>query len=488
MRKPQHLVALALLLGACAPQSAELVSGEFVAFVAESNSQTLSQERIDLEAFDDYVQVDCRYFGADEAIGEALRLEDRVPMCGAGDDGSESVFLVDSDGAADDEFGSLLPDVYDTDDDNDGVPDDLDCDDADPGVGECDGDGDGFWPPASELWMKYDGWHIVSEDLDPWRGEGIVTHEGDLQVTFHHKLPGGADFSFQFAIDRFFQPVECAFDAEKNEVVRAAYDGDWIDGWSTDLERIASLRDDEVAFAPFAHLDDYLDGGRLFYLNARGYQVNPDENDDRWFIPEQWAAGAAQGKFGEELVADRGQLYNEPYLTDLFAGQGVDEGAFGGIGGVFSQYLWYCDLQPGEDVSTNACMQALTENVDEDVLRSASNLDLVFAGGDPEAEPMFNFSPIRHDNAWRVVDGTPDGFDGWAESYSSYVVFSEDSDLRIGGFAKGAFTLFLVGQDSNTTTIIKGEFNIPKLKADNWVPDDLREQKREESGLEFCAF
>ena len=487
MRKAQHLVAISLL-GACAPQSAELTSGEFLAFVAESNSQTLSQGRIDLDAFPDYFQIDCRTF-PDKATGEALRLPDRVQVCGWNDNGDEDTFYVDTDGVADTELGDFLVDVLDPDDDQDGVVDSLDCDDSDPAVGECDGPGDGFWPPAAEPWMKYDGWHVISDTLEPWRGEGVVTHEGDLQVAFHQKIPGGSDFSFQFALNRFFQPTQCALDYDTGEVIRAARDGDWIDEWSKDLDRIAALQDDEEAFAPYAHMADYLEGGRLYYLNARGYQLNPDQNDDRWYMPEQWAAGAAVGKFGEELLTDTSQKYADAYLNDLFEGGGIDEGAFGsGVADFFTNYIWFCDLKAGEIAADSPCVQDLISRVSDELELSQYEMGSVLSEGDPDKTRIFDYAPTMHDNLWRPVDGLAAGFDGWVERYESYVVFSEDSDLRIGGSARGAFTVVLVGQDSNTRTVLKGEFDIPKLKADKWGSYDLREEKRDEAGIEYCAF
>ena len=315
----------------------------------------------------------------------------------------------------------------------------------------------------------------------------MVTHEGDLLVSFHHRIPGNQDFWFQFALDRFFQPTVCTED-DNGEVIRAALDGDWIDEWSKDLERIADLQGDDEAFAPFKHLEPYLDG-RMYYLNARSFQINPDENDDRWNMPEQWASGAAQGKFSEELLAHRPQLFGEPEIYDLFESLGADEGAFGGLGGILSDLLWYCEMVAGTDpsVEANQCMADLPEQIDRVVSQSRSEMDFVLKpdrGLDDEndsTELIHNFSNMRHLNTWRAVDGAPSGFDGWGEMHYSYVVFSKDSDLRIGGSASGAFTLFLQGQDSNTRIMLQGEFNIPKIKKDHWTPGDLRAEKRAEA-------
>jgi hypothetical protein len=475
------LLALALVSGACAPQSATITGGSYTAFLGDATSISLARGGVDLEKYSDYYQIDCRYFDEIETA-EALRLPDRRPVCGAGDDGSEEFFFIDNDGI--DEGYGLETNVVDFDDDQDGIFDYFDCDDNNPAEGpstNCDieaGEGDGFWPPVEENWLAADGWHVVTEDLDPWRGEGVVTHEGDLLVGFHQRLPGGDDFWFQFAIDRFFQPTQCVQD-DDGGVVRAAKDGDWIDEWSRDLERIAELQGDEEAFAPFKHLEPYLDG-RMFYLNARGFQFNPDENNDRWTIPQQWASGAAQGKFSEEFVLHRAPLYGDPQVYDLFERLGLGEGDTGDLGGLFSDLLWYCPMVAGTDPLTNQCMKDLLEEIDTSVAWSKGEMDLVLKE-DADAPSVFPFSNMRHINTWRAVDGAPSGFDGWGEMYYSYVVFSADSDLRIGGRAEGAFTLFMLGQDSNTRVMVQGTFEVPKIKKDYWVPDDLREKKREEA-------
>ena len=500
MRKAQLLPLLALT-AACAPQSAELTSGQYVAFVAESNSQTLRQERIDPEAFDTYVQVDCRLFETEEEA-EALRLDDRLPLCGPGDDGSEDIFSIDTDGAYDTEFGDQFPDVYDIDDDNDGVFDIYDCDDKDPNkfdaAEDCDGTTDGAWPPSAEQWLKYDGYHVVSEELEPWRGEAIVTHEGDLQIGFHHRMPGKTDFSFQFTVDRFFQPVRCAVDYENDgAVVRSAYDGDWVAEWSKDLQAIADLDDED--FAPYAHLEDYLDG-QLFYLNARGYQVNPENTDDWWYVPFRWAAGSAFGKFGEEFLNDRQDYSADAYFYDLFEAQGVGEGAFGSdLSTVFGAYLWACDRKAGDTLDA-ACenyatlgfpgvtVADLKARADAEAQAGVLELDQIFREADPEKEPFYAYASMIHDNQWRIIDGTVEGYDGWVQRFPNYVVFSKDSDLRIGGSARGAFTLLLQGQDSNTKVLVRGEFDIETIKKDRWAPPDLQQDKRDESGLEYCGF
>ena len=61
--------------------------------------------------------------------------------------------------------------------------------------------------------------------------------------------------------------------------------------------------------------------------------------------------------------------------------------------------------------------------------------------------PVFEYRPISHPNRWRTAAAVPSGFDGWGELHYSYVVFSPDSDLTVGGRAEGVFTLAFVGRD-----------------------------------------
>lgn len=509
MRTSQILVVTALLAGACAPQSAELISGEFIAFVADSNSVTLRKEQLKLDNFATYHQIDCRFF-VDEQAGEVQRLEDREAVCGWGDEGDdEAHFFRDTDGNREEYDGDPVLDIADLDDDDDGITDYYDCDDSDPNVGaagtevvtlpsgevaefylppsNCDDNGDGFWPPIQEPWLSRDGFHVVSGELDPWRGEGIVTHEGDLLVGFHHSMPGSADIRFQFAVDRFFQPTECVVQ-DNGDVVASALDGDWIDEWSTELDRIAALEGDDEAFAPYAHLEPYLDGGRLFFLNANGYQFNPEENSDWWYTPEQWSAGAAQGFFGEERISHRPPTYAEPELGDLFQRLGLSEDDLaGGLGDAFTaDYLWWCEQDAGDLNEDSDCLAVLEERI----ARVADQARIEFEGSAraDEDDDVFAYRPITHMNEWRALDGTESGYDGWGELNYSYVVFSENSDLRIGGSAEGAFTLVLDGEDSTTRVYLKGQFTIPEIKSDKWAPQDLRAEKREESGVTYCAY
>jgi len=599
---PSALAGLCLLASACAPQSAQLIEGEYIAFMSASNSVTLRKEQLDLEAYSDYWQVDCRQFTTvDRAV--TTRLEDRLPICGVTDkpddiDGDcdkyaddysgsaqedrcieEAIFLEDTDrndanyGTEDDPvtdedyFGEDVVDVADYDDDNDGFFDYVDCDDHDPDVGpgaflqiggsghgntvspedaeavveaeegiywdrgelfvynpsgmidsdeevyfvalgpeNCDDGGDGAWPPRQDGWLSQDGYEVVTETLDPWRGEGVVTHEGDLLVGFHHHMPGKADLRFQFSIDRFFQPTECVV-GDNGDVVGAALDGDWIEGWSKEtLGAIAALQGDEEAFAPYAHLEPYLPnddgegGGRLYFLNAGSNQFDPTETADFWFLPEQWEAGAAQGYVGEDRLSHRPALFIEPEMYDLFTVEGYTDGAIGGAGDAFTQWLLYCSELPGavteetvtadgRTVTPSMCHQFFDQRMEFIADQSRAETAMAMRSDiDDDPGSTWAYRPVVHRNKWRPIDGVAAGFDAWSEIHYNYVVFSADSDLRVGGRAEGAFSLVLDGTDTNSRVIVNGQFEIPKIKNDTWAPRDLRSEKRDESGIEFCAY
>ena len=98
----------------------------------------------------------------------------------------------------------------------------------------------------------------------------------------------------------------------------------------------------------------------------------------------------------------------------------------------------------------------------------------------------FAYEPISHLNLWRIPDGKPPGFDGWAETHANYVVFSGDSDLTVGGSASGAFSLLYEADDSSTRVFVKGKFEIDKIKKDNWVTENLEANKLEEAGVTLC--
>lgn len=421
-----------LLLAACTPQNAELTEGSYAAFIAEGSSLSLQKGEVDPQDYPQTWNVDCREFEnqADEA---ALRLEDPLKICGQNN-----------------------------------------------------------WPPEYEAWAVQSGYRVVTEPIEPWRGEALITAEGDMQVAFHHRLPGGADFRFVFAIDPDFGPVACRVDDEGN-TLRQPMDGDWIKNWSGELDYLHGLADQlneqeagrgDHLLEAYSHLEPYRDNGRLYLLNARGYQFNPaDPTGPDWDFPEIWASGAAQGKFSEENLFHRTARFGEPEIYNAVEASEATETAYVTIR---AEDLWYCDMEPGTDPTTNPCMTTTRERLDEITVGVQDELDRMLQP-DKETPPLFTWAPIGHTNFWREPDGLPPGFDGWSELHYNYVVFSGDSQLEVGGSAEGAFSLTFDADESSTRIFVKGRFVIDRIKKDKWTTADLRQEKLLENGVELCS-
>jgi hypothetical protein len=416
-----------LLLAACTPNNAELKSTSYAAFISSGNSLSLQKETIDPGDWSKTWNVDCRDF-EDPADKEALQLDEPLKICG-----------------------------------------------------------DEIWPPEYEEWAIQSGFHVVVEDdIEPWRGEAVITSEGDLQLAFHHRLPGGADMRFVFSIDPDFAPVSCSVDEQEGTVVRGPMDGDWIENWSTELDYIAeqSAADETGAFGrPYAHLEPYLDGGRLYLLNSRSYQLNPaDPTGADWDIPSQWSAGAAQGKFSEENLFHRTARFGEPQVYNAVEVADNTEYQYFDIS---KDELWYCDDITG-DPREDLCMQAMEEEIREVQVGVREELDRML-DPDKSGEPVFSFAPITHINYWRESDGLPPGFDGWAEAHWNYVVFSGDSDLQVGGRAEGAFSFTFDADESSTRVFMTGQFVVEKIKKDRWTTSNLEQEKLIEKDVELCS-
>ncbi len=429
------LIPVPLLAVACAPQSAQLTEGSYMAFIDADDSLTIAKEEVDPEDYDTYFNVDCREFETPEDE-KALRLPDPINICG-----------------------------------------------------------DKKWPPQIEQWAIDSGFYAVTEDLDPWRGEAIITSEGDLQIGFHHRLPGGADMRFLFTVNPTFQPTQCV----QGQAEGVPWDGNWIEEWSeAELTYIASLPDDRRE--AFSHMDDFLETGRLYFLTGGSYQLNPLDTLDLWFLPDHFVAGSAQGKFAEERIWHRSARYGEPYVYNAIDAIGATDSTIL----IDASDVWWCDLAAGSDPEEVQCSRTFDTNWDgisggagdsdetfEEHVRNAQERNqtemdwLTSPTGKPE-DSVYAYEPISHANEWRIPDGLPPGFDSWAELHPNFVVFSEDSVLEAGGAASGAFTLTLESNDSSTRVFVKGRFEIDKIKNDKWRAEDLEQNKLDEAGVTLC--
>jgi hypothetical protein len=436
----QRLLPLAFLVSmGCIPDNAEISSGSFKAFISESTSFTLVKEAIDLDTdlekglWDDNYSLDCRDLtltedangdGTNEDEQELRRLENRTQVC----DRRKNAYPLDV-----------------------------------------------------ETWIDNGAFYVRGNGLAPWRGEAVMTSEGDFQLSFHNTLPGGADLRFAIAVDPNFQPTQCLQSEDGSGTVRSNIDGDWLGGWSSQLDEMAEDENLSPALEKYA---SHFAGGQLFFPNARSYQYDPGNTESFWSIPNEWRAGHAEGKFAEEFFTARTVRYGEPSIY-----QTVDEGEEATIE---RDDMFYCKNR----TDGKGCKQLC--NYVNDIADDISN-ELAWAGpnGDAEETPDPWYRPIVHCNTWRDADldgpleaGEPDhtaaGLDGWVGLHYNWLVVDAGSDLSVGGSAAGAFSFVFDGVDSQSRFFIEGEFNIEKIKADRWTTDDITAIKMEQNGTVLC--
>ncbi|MEZ4320992.1 MAG: hypothetical protein R3F61_26170 [Myxococcota bacterium] len=396
---------------ACAPQSAELVDGKMTGFLSSTTSFTLIKGNFDPDDFtsdlDATWNIDCRELEED---AEILSLENPLDVCGGNQ-----------------------------------------------------------WPPANEVWLDLGAYKAFQMPLDTWRGEAIILSEGDLQIGFHQRMPGGEDFRFIFSVDPKFQPKQCNANGEPEN-----RDGDWIAGWSTEIDRLA----DDPDSPPFlANAANQSRGGKLFFLNSFSFQWDPDADSDTsrpvWTLPEEWRAGYSLGTFVEEDLHIRNNRMADPALHILFE---ADIG-----GGIPRDSIYYAQCENGDGIEDCRAWRDVRDETREVAVDVRDQLRLV----SPDTAPL-EFMPIAHDNGWRKHDAKASGLDGWGELAYSWVMFTPDSELERGGNAHGYFSLVFDGDDSQSRFFVQGEFDVPRIKREKWGGRDLRTEKLEEAGVTLC--
>jgi len=381
-----------LVTTGCNPQNAKITEGSYTTFLATGTSPTLRKRSMDVQEYGEGRWEDGSHWQID--CREGLESDD------------------------------MLPDAID-------ICGDLEAD--------------------HERWLVADGFEAVSAPLDPWRGEAVMTSEGDLQVTFHQRLPNGEDFRFAFVVDPDFQPSSCQLD-ENGESSAQPIDGDWVAEWTAE-----EAADAENPFNPDAAPSTF---ETLYYLNAGAYQFNPSNTEAQWYFPQQWLAGFAASKFADDSFAIRSVRYGLPSVYAAFEADGIA--------------VERSDLFFEDDAEDFPDLVAEVEQIQVDTV-----VDLELAGVTTE--------PKVHTNQWREVDEVEAGVDGWVELNYNWVGFDQASeDLIIGNPASGAFNLVLDGTDSQSKVFVSGSFEIKKIKKDHWVVDDLETVKLEENGVTLC--
>lgn len=317
-----------------------------------------------------------------------------------------------------------------------------------------------------ETWMEFDGYEVLSLPLEPWRGEAIITSEGDLQLTFHNRLPGQADFRFAIVVDPVFQPTQCSVGAD-GQGVSSPVDGDWVENWSADLP----------TWDPPA-------AGTLYYLNQGAYQFNPHQLDPYtanhvWALPERWSAGTSIAKYGEEDFYIVPPRYAFPFT---YAAYDSDQAAE-----LEPEDLFYVEMEEGTDPTTDPDFQDLIETTRE--VADAINSEFALALGETALAPADRRVKVTsHTNEWRLPQGDAAGLDGWTELDFNWVRFDEArEDLVVGGSANGEFHLVMRSGDSPSRLVLTGTFTVDKIKQDRWVLADLTTEKLAEYGTELCG-
>lgn len=406
-----RIAPLALLAAvACAPQSAKLSDASLVGWLSEDTSFTLYQDLVDFADadWDETWDIDCRLL---EEADEGLRIQGGLDICGTGND-----------------FGVVTESYLE-----------------------------------GESWLNFSAWRGFSLALDnAWRGEGLFTHEGDLHVGFHHRLPGGEDFRFMFVLDPDFEPTECIDDGNGGTTAQPIDGRPIRDAWNETWQNL-----DNVDLTPFMQqARSEFPNGQLYFLNARSYQIDAanigDPNRRRWTLLEDWVGGFARGTFASvEDMHSRPNYYGRP-----FAYQAVDADNFAAFGNAAS-LVWYL---PETGLFGDA--ENHVEYARQDLNRAA---------------PMaVGYQPIHIDNTWRGFDEDKAGFEGWDELGYSWVVLSEDSLVEPGGTVRGAFSILMDPDDSASRWIVQGRFEIPRVRKERWGGQDLRAELAEEEGFDPC--
>lgn len=447
-RRPTLLlpVALAVFAAGCAPNNAEMTQGSFTAFLASQTSTSIVKGAVEPEEFDEDWTLDCREF-ENKKEEAALQLEESILDKGACKD------LVE---LGDSEFG-----------------------------GE---------ETTQEAWLLEDGYYVVREPLDPWRGEALVTTEGDLQIGFHHALPGADDFRFLFVINPDFQPTQCVA-AEDGVGTPENLDGDWVGEWSKTVQEVLEAHPDDPSYDLLREFPN----GKVYFLTSFAYQFNPDDpqsqNNPFWSLPNEWGSGTANGKFSQEFFSHRTIRYGEPILYSNFEATEDSQAPVQS-----PENVWYCntgaDEEPIDETPTNeggenappandldAPCQNINGNYEWQTL--GEMIARAEAVADETSEELalvdVPFRPIVEDNLWRKSDGNAPGLDGWAELHYNWVVIDENQDISKGGSVSGAFHLLMDGTTSTSRYFISGRFDVERIRGDIWSNKDLQEQKAEEA-------
>ena len=427
--KPLFVLSAAVLGStACAPQNATLVTGQYSAFLSISTSALFVEGTVDIDELQETWVWDCR----------VLFDEDDRP------EGADMSLCASEDG--------------------EGVKVDR------------DGDDELEW----ETWADNGGFVGVREDLEPWRGEGVITSEGDLNVTFHHRI-SGSDFRFAFVIDPTFQPTECQ-DNGAGDIESAPIDGDWLGQWSRVMSE-PNYDGGEVEWPGAGSR------GTLWMLNSGSAQIDPDTNPLEdfliyWNLPPKMEAGYARARYGAEEMFVYNSRYGNPYVYDEYNARSDEQ--------FEAEWMFFEELDPARFDENDYELQVRADAgyiekiaQAEDVARRTRE-DI--AALHPAGVSAGNYQPAVAGNAWRKPDGFPGGFDGWGELHYSWVRIDQDrTEIEPGADLTGEFSIWFGGANSQSRVLVQGQFEIDRVKKDRWTVPNVDQDKLEENGNTICG-
>jgi hypothetical protein len=288
--------------------------------------------------------------------------------------------------------------------------------------------------PEYYTWLQDDGYYLLEGTFDPWRSEALVSSEGDFLLTFHHDLGDGQDFRIAFAVNPTFAPSVCAQDDEGNAVTSLVDGADWTEQWSAD------------------------EGGMyIYYLNSGSYQLNPNDSDDYWSLPDDWLSGFSNSKFAAEEFNSVPSLWGD-----------YDSGNPSG---------WYVSLDADEpDWSAYEAQVAEVE-----ALADTWEAELENQGMTSQ-----DFELRVVENSWREPNGSAAGIDGWVSMEHSWVRLDTHEAIEVGDSVSGDFQIFFQAIESGSYVLATGSFDVPSVREDKWGYPVAEDQKREENNTPDC--
>ncbi len=320
------------------------------------------------------------------------------------------------------------------------------------GDGATDADDDGCFSATDEWEEDFDECGDGEDnDGDGWTdgddpncaADTIYEGTGSDAANAFYQCNDGTDNDGDGAADADDADCESAWDNVEEELVGGdpvATELDYgvvIDQWSSDEE-----------------------GHRIWYLNAGSYQLNPENQDDYWVLPEEWLAGYAHAKFSAEEF----DVVPTQYGYDSNGDGAWDE-------------LFYVDVDA--DAPNPDAYAAKVNEITEDAAVWAADLETYGKMNKP-------FEMKIEDNQWRPIDLSQAGFDRWIELNTSWVRISEDSNIEVGGTVKGDYQIFLAGRESDSQVVVRGSFEVPEVGWDRWGYSILEDVKQAENNTITC--